>query len=133
VTADSSEPPAWMLQWPRLLAAQCFLRVGGKLLPTTTRTVRTISNCGSTRKVKLLARFHRFCTASFGVVSRRMLFLGEFPLALAFFAGVNQIVYNGAVIVAFRHKGLEEIHRTGKTRRIGASFSCWKWRRRRGT
>jgi proteic killer suppression protein len=24
------------------------------------------------------------------------------------------------VIVGFRHKGLEEIHRTGKTRRIGA-------------
>jgi proteic killer suppression protein len=33
---------------------------------------------------------------------------------------VNYSIYTEEVIGAFRHKGLEEIHRTGTTRRIGA-------------
>jgi len=33
---------------------------------------------------------------------------------------VNYSIYTEEVIGGFRHKGLEEIHRTGTTRRIGA-------------
>ena len=33
---------------------------------------------------------------------------------------VNYTIYNKSVVAGFRHKGLEEIYRTGKTRRIGA-------------
>jgi proteic killer suppression protein len=33
---------------------------------------------------------------------------------------VNYLLYTESVIGGFRHKGLEEIHHTGKTHRIGA-------------
>ena len=33
---------------------------------------------------------------------------------------VNYTIYNQRMIGGFRHKGLEEIYRSGKTRRIGA-------------
>jgi len=35
---------------------------------------------------------------------------------------VNLLVYSRVVIASFRHKGLEELYLTGKTRRIGAGY-----------
>jgi len=43
-------------------------------------------------------------------------------IALSTLDCVSLLVYSGAVVASFKHKGLEELYRSGKTRRIGAEY-----------